>query len=63
METLLSAEEAAALLKMTKTALYSAAKRKEIPSFKLGRRWKFPAQGLQRWIAEKAGISSDVKMS
>jgi len=56
METLLSADEAAELLKMTKQSLYASARRKEIPSFKLARRWKFPAQALQKWIAEKTNV-------
>jgi len=63
METLLSVEEAAAMLKMTKTALYAAAKRRELPAFKLARRWKFPAQALQKWISDKANAPLNEKTS
>ena len=61
METILTADEVAAMLKMQKTTVYAAAKRKEIPAFKLAGRWKFPAQALQQWIAEKAGVSQPSK--
>lgn len=53
METLLTAEEACALLKVSKVALYNYAKRKEIPAFKFGRRWKFQKTALEKWIEQK----------
>lgn len=53
MEALLSVEEACAVLKMSKSALYKYARTKAIPSFTFGRRIKFQKAALEKWIEQK----------
>ena len=53
MESLFTTEEACAMLKMSKVALYNYVRRKEIPAFKFGRRWKFQKSALEQWIERK----------
>lgn len=53
MESLLTTEEACAFLKISKYALYEYVKRKEIPAFKFGRRWKFSKSALEKWVDQK----------
>lgn len=53
MESLLTTEEASAMLKISKIALYSYVRKKEIPAFKFGRRWKFQKSALEKWIEQK----------
>ena len=58
MDALLTAEQACEYLKMSKYALYTYVKRKEIPAFKFGRRWKFKKTALDQWIEQKLQESS-----
>jgi len=53
MESLLTTEDACAMLKVSKVALYNYVRRKEIPAFKFGRRWKFQKVALEKWIERK----------
>lgn len=52
-DALLTTEEACNYLKISKYALYEYVKRKEIPAFKFGRRWKFSKSALEKWVDEK----------
>ena len=53
MEALLSVEEACAILRISKSAIYKYVKTKQIPSFKFGRRIKFQKAALEKWIEQK----------
>ena len=52
-DSLLTTEEACTYLKISKYALYEYVKRKQIPAFKFGRRWKFSKSALENWVHEK----------
>ena len=52
-DALLTTEEACNYLKISKYTLYEYVKRKEIPAFKFGRRWKFSKSTLEKWVDEK----------
>lgn len=50
---LLTTEQACAFLQVSKAALYNYVKKKEIPAFKFGRRWKFQKSALEKWVEQK----------
>lgn len=52
MEPLLSTEEVSALLKISKTALWNYARKKQIPCCKIARRWKFSRAALDQWVEQ-----------
>ncbi len=52
-DALLTTEETCNYLKISKYALYEYVKRKEIPAFKFGRRWKFSKSALEKWVDDK----------
>ncbi len=53
MDPLISIEEACALLKMSKPALYGCVRQKKIPAFKFQRRWKFQRAALEKWVEQQ----------
>lgn len=46
----LTPPEAAALLKISTKTLFKMAAAKEIPAFRAGRLWRFPAVALEKWL-------------
>jgi excisionase family DNA binding protein len=54
MEKLLSPQEAAALLGVRVTTLYTWSYRRQIPSQKVGRLLRFSPAALQGWLAHQA---------
>lgn len=66
-EDLLTVEEAAKLLRLAKSTLYSMASKEQIPSFKRSRRLYFRRSELLQWIAEgrtsKLGIRQVVPLN
>ena len=50
-EHLLTAEEAAQLLRISVARLYELARTRKIPVVRLGRQVRIPAAALQAWIA------------
>ena len=53
MMKILTVEEVASLLKLTKVTIYRMAKAKEIPAMKVGKVWRFPEEEIEAWISEK----------
>ena len=53
---LLSVEEAAKLLGISRGLAYQLVQEKRLPHVKLGRRVLVPRQGLEEWIAQEAGL-------
>lgn len=52
---LLSVDNLCGALQVSRPVAYRLLKREDFPSFRLEGRWKVPADGLRRWIAEQAG--------
>jgi excisionase family DNA binding protein len=53
-EPLLDTEEAARLLRMHPRTLRTKARRGSIPAIQVGRRWRFRASTLDRWLGKLA---------
>lgn len=54
-EPLLDTEEAARLLRMHPRTLRTKARRGSIPAVQVGKRWRFRASTLDRWLGKLAG--------
>ena len=54
---LVTADEAAGFLSLSRSQVYELAKRREIPSIRIGRSVRFPLDALRRWIDEKQADS------
>lgn len=48
----LTIEELAAYLKISKSTLYKLTRRGEIPCQKIGRHWRFRKEAIDRWLEE-----------
>ena len=55
---LLTVEEAAAYLRISRDLAYELCRRRELPHLRLGRVIRVPRQGLEVWIAQKAGLAT-----
>jgi excisionase family DNA binding protein len=53
-EPLLDTEEAARLLRMHPRTLRTKARRGSIPAVQVGKRWRFRASSLDRWLGKLA---------
>lgn len=53
---LVSVEEAAKLLGISRNLAYELVRQKRLPHVRLGRRVLVPRQGLEEWIAREAGL-------
>lgn len=47
--------EVAAWLKVSRSWVYAAAARGELPGRRVGRQWRFDRAALAAWLAEKSG--------
>lgn len=54
-EPLLDTEEVARLLRMHPRTLRTKARRGSIPAVQVGKRWRFRASTLDRWLGKLAG--------
>lgn len=54
---LLTVEETAALLNVSRNTIYSLIREGTIPHVRLGRSIRVPRFGLERWVADQAGIA------
>ena len=50
----LTANELAAMLGVDRTTVYDAARRGEIPSVRVGRRFLFPREAIEAWLSGRA---------
>jgi len=53
-DEILTLEEASQLLKLSRSTVYSLARRRKIPAFKLGRSWRFVKAYLIKWLEASA---------
>ena len=56
MEALLTIEEAAHILKVKTTTLYTWAYRRQIPSQKVGKALRFRPRDLQKWLKAQSRL-------
>lgn len=61
-DDIMTPDEAAKFLKVSKSFLYQRAKTKEIPALKLGKSWRFTRSSLNRWINKQLGIEDEPKL-
>lgn len=54
---IMTLEEVAAYLRVTKRTLYRLAQEGALPAFKLGGTWRFRREELNQWITENMGKS------
>jgi len=54
---IMTLEEVAAYLRVTKRTLYRLAQEGVLPAFKLGGTWRFRREELNQWITENMGKS------
>ena len=48
--TMLTAAEVAGILRVSRMTVYRMCEREEIPSVRVGRSYRIPERGLQRWM-------------
>ena len=54
---IMSIDELAAYLKISKSTLYKLSQQGKIPSQKVGRHWRFRKEAIDRWLDEtRAGV-------
>ena len=49
----LTVDEVASLLKLTRVTIYRMAKAGDIPALKVGKVWRFPEAEIEAWLSEK----------
>jgi excisionase family DNA binding protein len=52
-QEILTLEEVAAMLRISRRTLYRLARAGKIPSFRIGDDWRFRKDLIKRWIAEQ----------
>lgn len=52
MEELLTIEELARYLKISKHTLYKMLEKRKIPAFKIANQWRFKKEKIDRWLEE-----------
>jgi len=56
-KTMMTMEEVADYLRVTRSTIHRLLKRNEIPAFRIGRHWRFNVAEIDRWCASR--ISSE----
>jgi excisionase family DNA binding protein len=57
MEALLTIEEVAAYLKVSKETVYKMAQRGEVPALKVGTQWRFERSAIEEWLRSRSNQS------
>ena len=52
----LTVDEVASLLKLTRVTIYRMAKAGDIPALKVGKVWRFPEAEIEAWLSEKIRV-------
>ncbi|MGH9421884.1 MAG: helix-turn-helix domain-containing protein, partial [Thermoanaerobaculia bacterium] len=58
-QSLLTVEEAAAVLRIGRNMCYELIRQGQIPHVRLGRLIRVPRFGLEAWIAQQSGLPAD----
>ena len=52
--TVLTLQEVAQYLRVTRSTIHRLLKRNEIPAFRIGRHWRFNVEEIENWCASRA---------
>ena len=55
LDMVLTIDELAKYLKLSKSSLYQLARRGDIPGQKIGRHWRFHRATVDKWLGPRAG--------
>lgn len=61
LDNVLTIEELAIYLKISKSTLYKLVREGKIPSQKVGRHWRFRKKAIDRWLEENGPASESVR--
>ena len=53
-DTVLTIDELATYLKLSKSTLYHLARRGDVPGQKIGRHWRFHKAAIDKWLGQRA---------
>jgi excisionase family DNA binding protein len=53
MDKWLTLEQIAEYLQMSTSSIYKMAQAKKIPSYKVGRQWRFKKEEIDKWVEKK----------
>lgn len=56
-DNLLTVEEVAPLVRLTKQGLYRAVRERQFPSVRIGKQVRIPASAVRAWIAAQTGMA------
>jgi len=56
-DTVLTIDELADYLKLSKSTLYHLARRGDVPGQKIGRHWRFHKAAIDMWLGQHAGTA------
>ena len=59
MELTYTLEQAAEAIQVSRPTMQTLVHRADFPSFRVGRRWIIPADGLKRWLEEQVGLACE----
>jgi len=62
-DDIMTPDEAAKFLKVSKSFICRKAKTKEIPAIRLGKNWRFPRSSINRWINKQLGIEEETTVA
>ena len=57
---ILELEDLCDILKIGRSVSYRLLRSGDIPGFKIGRAWKIPKEGLDKYIREQSGVKADI---
>ncbi len=61
-DQILTLKEVAAYLKLAEKTAYKLAAEGKLPGFKVGGSWRFKAEDIEHWIAEKKASNKSSKI-
>ena len=60
-DTVLTIDQLADYLKLSKSSLYHLARRGDVPGQKIGRHWRFHKAAIDKWLGQRAGTARKKK--
>lgn len=63
LDTVLTIDELAEYLKLSKSSLYHLARRGDFPGQKVGRHWRFHKGAIDKWLGKHAGNGRKPRMT
>jgi excisionase family DNA binding protein len=59
MNTVLTLEETAEMLRVHPSTIYRLLKKKQLPAFRVGSDWRFNRESIDRWVLSREGVVLD----